>query len=245
MKVILTSSIGGSIKHNGVRTPAPLFFYNGFLEKLQKEWVKNSKVLIIAASPDDYEKNDMVCDCFKKSFPMSGLSISSMEVCDSRNEGLVNHLSDINVILLAGGHVPTQNAFFSKIGLKEKLAGFSGLLIAWSAGSMNCADIVYAGPELPGEAINPEYKRWIFGLGLTNINIFPHYQSLKDECLDGLRLIEDITLADSMGHEIIALNDGSYITIEKGKQKLFGEAYRIKDGKIDMICQHGKSIVLE
>ena len=58
MKVIMTSSIGGAIKENGKRLPAPLFWYNGFLEKLQSEWVNNSKVMIIAASPDDYEKND-------------------------------------------------------------------------------------------------------------------------------------------------------------------------------------------
>ena len=47
-----------------------------------------------------------------------------------------------------------------------------------------------------------------------------------------------------MGHEIIAINDGTYITIEDGVQKLFGEAYRIKDGTIEMICQHGGSINL-
>lgn len=49
---------------------------------------------------------------------------------------------------------------------------------------------------------------------------------------------------DSMGHEIIAINDGTYITIEDGVQKFFGEAYRIKDGTIEMICQHGRSINL-
>ena len=49
---------------------------------------------------------------------------------------------------------------------------------------MNCADTVYAGPELEGEAIDPLYERWITGLGLTDINIFPHFQSLKDDYLD-------------------------------------------------------------
>lgn len=245
MKVIMTSSIGGSIKESGKRMPAPLFWYNGFLEKLQNEWVNNSKVIIIAASPDNYEKNDVVCECFKQSFPMSGLSVSYMEICDNRNEILVDKIKEMDVVLLAGGHVPTQNAFFAKIGLKEKLANFDGLLIAWSAGSMNCADIVYAGPEFDGEAIDPNYKRWISGLGITNVNIFPHFQSLKDEWLDGFRLIEDITFEDSIGHEIIAMNDGTYITIEDGVQKLFGEAYRIKNGKIEMICQNGMSIILK
>lgn len=244
MKVILASSIGGAIKENGKRTPAPLFDYNGFLETLQHGWKDNSKVLIISGSPDYYGKNDMLCECLKQSFQMSGLSISSMEICDKRNIRLAEKIKEMNVVLLAGGHVPTQNNFFAELGLKEKLADFDGTVIAWSAGSMNCAEIVYAGPEFEGEAIDPHYKRWLSGLCLTKVNIFPHYQSLKDEWLDGFRIIEDITCADSMGHEFIALNDGTYIVIEDGRHRLFGEAYRIKDGVIEMICQHGMSVEL-
>ena len=87
----------------------------------------------------------------------------------------VNFLECIRLL-----HLKVKNAALAKI--------------AWSAGSMNCADIVYAGPEFEGEAVDPLYERWITGLGITNINVFPHFQSLKDEYLDGLRLIEDISL---------------------------------------------------
>jgi HD superfamily phosphodiesterase len=59
--------------------------------------------------------------------------------------------------------------------------------------------------------------------------------------LDGFRLIEDITYADSMGHEILAINDGSYIVIEDGRTELFGEAYRILDGEEELICRDGES----
>lgn len=107
---------------------------------------------------------------------------------------------------------------------------------------MNCAENVYAGPELEGEAIDPNYERWIPGLGITKINILPHFQTLKNEYLDGLRLIEDITYADSMGHEILALNDGSYIMLENGTEILYGEAYLIKDGQQQQICKDGDSI---
>ena len=64
MRIIMTSSIGGSIKENGKKIPAPLLGDNNFLEKIQNEWIHNSKVMIIAASPDDYERNDMICECF-------------------------------------------------------------------------------------------------------------------------------------------------------------------------------------
>ncbi len=176
---------------------------------------------------------------------MSGLQVSEIEYCDGRNSEKVMKLRTFNVLVLAGGHVPTQNHFFKTIGLKEYLSDFNGIVVAWSAGSMNCADVVYAGPELDGEAIDPLYERWISGLGITDINIFPHYQSLKDEYLDGLRLIEDITLSDSMGHEFIALNDGSYILIDKESEILYGEAYKIKDGQISQICKDNESVVLK
>ena len=137
---------------------------------------------------------------------MSGLNYASLEMCDDRNMESAADLSCKDVIILTGGHVPTQNRFFREISLKEKLNGYTGLVIAWSAGSMNCADPVYAGPELPGEAVDPDFQRWIPGLGLTKTNIFPHFEALKDDMLDGMRLIEDITFADSMTHEIIAIN---------------------------------------
>lgn len=96
---------------------------------------------------------------------------------------------------------------------------------------------MYAGPELDGEATDPNYQRWISGLGLTKVNMLPHFQNLKDDVLDGFRLIEDITYADSMGHEILALNDGSYIVIDDGIETLYGEAYSIKDGCQKQICK--------
>lgn len=130
------------------------------------------------------------------------------------------------------------------IGLKERLQSWDGLLIAWSAGSMNCAEMVYAGPELLGEAIDPNYQRWICGLGITKTNIFPHFETLKDEMLDGMRLIEDITYSDSMGHEIIDLNNGSFIVVDNGTEVLYGEAYSIKNGEQRQICTDDKWIQL-
>lgn len=244
MKAVLTSSLGGATKVNGVRVPSVLIQRNGLLDSLKSIWIQDAKVLIICADPSDYDKNDSVCACLKEAFPMSGLSISHIDKCDDRNPNAVDSLKDIDVLVLAGGHVPTQNRFMQQLRLRERLRDYNGIVVAWSAGSMNCADTVYAGPELEGEAIDPLYERWITGLGITGINIFPHFQSLKDDYLDGLRLIEDITYADSVGHETIALNDGSYIMVDGEHTTLFGEAYMIKDGQQWQICKDGESISL-
>lgn len=227
-----------------MRVSSVLIQCNGLLENLKSIWIPNANVLIICADPRDYEKNDSVYTCLREALPMSGLSISHIDKCDDRNLNAVDDLGSVDVLILAGGHVPTQNRFMRQLCLRERLQDYHGIIVAWSAGSMNCTDKVYAGPELGGEAIDPLYERWITGLGLTDINIFPHFQSLKDDYLDGLRLIEDITYADSIGHEIIALNDGSYIMLEDGKTTLYGEAYGILDGKQWQICKDGESISL-
>ncbi len=244
IKAILTSSLGGQIKVDGKRIPTKLMENNGLLNTIRSSWKENSNVLIISGSPAFYDKNDSVVSCLKESFSLSGLSFKDFLMCDERNKEIISHLSEMDVLILAGGHVPSQNRFFKELKLKERLSDWDGLLITWSAGSMNCADVVYAGPELPGEAIDPKYQRWISGLGITGINIFPHFEELKDEMLDGMRLIEDITYSDSMGHEIIALNNGSYIVVDNDVETLHGEAYSIKEGEQKRICENEKSIQL-
>lgn len=97
---------------------------------------------------------------------------------------------------------------------------------------MNCAEEVYAQPELDGESLDHNYVRFIPGLGLTKTKLFPHYQDTKDSYLDGKRLFEDITYPDSMGHTFIAIPDGSYLYSEDGKEELMGEHFVISDGGI-------------
>mgnify|MGYP001029708116 CR=1 FL=1 len=244
MIAYLTSHIGGSYIKDGTRIPTRLNTENGLLDSLQKHWKDNSKVLIISADADDEEKNDSIMKIFTASFPMSGLSISQMYICDNRNENLVNEISGYDVLILAGGHVPTQNKFFEKIRLKEHISDFDGIIIGISAGTMNCAEVVYAQPELAGESLDKEYKRFLFGLGITKLMVLPHYQDIKDDLLDGQRLFEDITYPDSYGREFYALEDGSYFTVEGKATTLFGAAYLIKDGNIKQICEKDKRICM-
>ena len=244
MIAYLTSHIGGSYKKNGTRIPTQLSTENGLLDSLQKHWKNNSKVLIICADAEDIETNDSIMNIFSASFPMSGLSIGQMYICDNRNEKLVDNIYDYDVLILAGGHVPTQNKFFERIRLKERINDFDGVLIGISAGTMNSAEIVYAQPELEGESIDKEYERFLSGLGITKLMILPHYQDIKDDILDGQRLFEDITYSDSYGREFYALEDGSYFMIENKTTALFGTAYLIKDGNIKQICEKDKNICI-
>lgn len=244
MIVYLVSSPGGQCKVNGQRIPTSLNMDNRFVAHLKQHWKENSKGLIVAASPEETAINDSIKSIFEQSFPMSDLSITGFDVCDYRNRELVKKLSEYDVVILAGGHVPTQNKFFHEIDLKQMLTHFDGILIGISAGSMNSADVVYAQPELEGESIDPEYQRFIPGLGLTHLMILPHYQDVKNDILDGKRVIEDITYPDSYGKQFYALVDGSYIFIENGVQTVYGESYLIKDGATRCICKLNEHIDL-
>ena len=140
--------------------------------------------------------------------------------------------------------MPTENAFFQRIGLRALLEGYDGIVMGISAGSMNAADVVYAQPEEAGESVDPDYERFIPGLGLTNLNILPHYQMVGDRLLDGRRLYEDITFEDSVGHAFLVLVDGSYVLEEGERCDVCGEAYLIFSGKMMKICEEGETLSL-
>ena len=120
------------------------------------------------------------------------------------------------------------------------MKNYNGIVIGISAGTMNCAEVVYAQPELDGEAIDPNYQRYLEGLNLTQISVLPHFQELKELSLDGLRVVEDISLPDSKIRPFYALVDGAFILVEDNKSVLYGEGYLISDGDITMICETDK-----
>ncbi len=242
MVVFLTSSPTGPL--DGSRKVDGLDKKNHFVEKLKIYWKDNSRCCMIAASPDAYEQNDEMCEFFKDIFLKEHFSVQSFHLIDRRYSDFTrDDLHQYDVILLGGGHVPTQNAFFNEIQLREKIKNFDGIIIGISAGSMNSADIVYCQPEENGEAIDPNFQRWIKGLNLTQTNIIPHYQMVKDRYLDGMRLYEDITYNDSINHQFIVLVDGSYVLIDD-QETIYGESYLIADKNIQLICHENESKIL-
>ena len=241
---ILTSSLGGFYKVDGRRIPTAFSEQNGLADQLRTRWKENAKVLFFPASPETPEKNDAIRDCLKMSFALSGLSVSALDLCDARNRKLAEECGGYDVVILGGGHVPTQNQFYKEIRLKQSLANFQGLLIAWSAGSMNCAETVYALPEEEGEGVDPNYRRFLPGLGITKRMIIPHYQDTKNDVVDGLRVMEDMAYPDSFGRAFYALPDGSYILSADGQEAVYGEAYRIQNGIVRKINEENKILTL-
>ena len=242
MIVFLTSSPSGPL--DGSRKVPDLDHMNGFVENLKKYWKKGARCLMVAATPDAYEQNDEMISFFARVFSEAGLASVAFDIWDDRTKIFTKkEVEAYDVIILGGGHVPTQNQFLQKISLREKLQDFEGIVIGISAGTMNSADVVYAQPEHPGEAVDEQYQRFIPGLGLTKTQILPHYQMVKDGYLDGMKLYEEITYGDSYGREFLVLPDGSYLLIENGIEVIWGEAFRISDGNIYKICETDEQVI--
>ncbi len=239
MILYMTSTPGGINRATG--RPELLSNKNHFVDRLKGDWKPHSRCVLIASEPDDTKFNSAMAKTYLECFNRSGLSMDSIDVLDRREPKTVEILDRFDVVILAGGHVPTENAWFHQIRLREHMQHFRGIVIGISAGTMNCAEVVYAQPEEEGEAVNPHYQRFLEGLGLTKTKVIPHYNQTIDAVLDGKRLFQDITFPDSMGESFYCLTDGAYIRkdTKTKKEVLYGEAYLISDGEIGMISKTG------
>ena len=200
---------------------------NGFLDALQRALPRRSDALFICADPNRPAYTDHIAGDMRLALEHEGYCFSDFRILDGRNETSAAYLvQNAGLIILAGGHVPTQNAFFQKIDLKACMKAFDGVLIGISAGTMNCADPVYAQPEEEGEAVSP------------------HYQMVKDSKVDGLKLFDEITLPDSAGRTFYAIPDGSYLLGRDGRETLFGEAHRIRDGRMEQAGWENEALAL-
>ena len=215
---------------------------NGFLSRVMAELPEKPRVLLVSAAPDDKAFTDSVLEGMSACIRNSGIEPSRIIMLDRRNASMAPELvSSADWIVLCGGHVPTQNKFLHEIRLRELLQGYDGVVMGCSAGSMNCADTVYSHPELPGETIDPDYRRWLHGLGLTDINLVPHYDQVKSMVLDGKRLFEDVVFPDSHDHKFYTFPDGGYIMVKDGRSILYGEAWEISGGVMHKISEENKT----
>ncbi|MBR3494629.1 MAG: Type 1 glutamine amidotransferase-like domain-containing protein [Clostridia bacterium] len=219
---------------------------NGFAERLRERLPERPRGVMLAAYPEEHEHNDGMAEDFALALEALGCPPEDFRMLDGRCR-----LSEIHgavrrsdLVILSGGHVPTQNRWFHKIRLASALKDYPGVVMGISAGTMNCCDPVYAQPEEPGEAADPAYRRFLPGLGLTRIMVLPHYQQVRDNRVDGLHLFDDLTIPDSRGRTFYALPDGSYVLQEDGRALLCGEAWLIRDGVMTAFTQPGEERIL-
>ena len=126
------------LKDTGDVNPA-----NGFIEELLRRVPNPCRALFISSDPDAYALMEHFAAYVRAGFERSGLAFQSYCVLDGRNAAQAAELiGDSQLLILSGGHVPTQNRFFQLLGLGDLLRDFDGVVIGISAGSMNSAEVV-------------------------------------------------------------------------------------------------------
>lgn len=235
--LFLTSSPCG---HDGA-----IFEKNGFREEILRQLNGEVRGLYITSSPDDFYGSECASDGMHSALKDCGVNITSWTLLDRRNIGQAHRLvRESDLIILGGGHVPTQHRFFMEMYLREALLVYEGVLITISAGSMNCADVVYSIPELPGEVRDPNYRRFFRGMGLTSIQILPHYYEWKDFVLDGMKMYNEVAAKDSVGRRFYVFPDGTYLYSMFGYEEIRGEAFLMENGIFRKICEDEQRVLL-
>lgn len=224
MRLFLASNIGGIKKENGKKVPVSFFENNNFLKNMKESINDYNKFVIIASDADNYEQNDYYLKLDMDVLAMSGINFKENVVLDNRNkDDIVNVLKNSSLIFLSGGDTLKQNIFFNEINLKEYIKNIDACVVGISAGAINSAKIVFNSPEEEKDLTNPSILE---GLGLTTINVEPHF-----DCDKISKIQMDAILKESNNRVIYGLPDKSYIF----NNKVYGKCYRVYKENIELI----------
>ncbi len=224
MRLFLASNIGGIKKENGKKVPVSFFENNNFLKNMKESINDYDKFVIIASDADNYEQNDYYLKLDMDVSAMSGINFKENVVLDNRNkDDIANVLKNSSLIFLSGGDTLKQNIFFNEINLKEYIKNIDACVVGISAGAINSAKIVFNSPEEEKDLTNPSILE---GLGLTTINVEPHF-----DCDKISKIQMDAILKESNNRVIYGLPDKSYIF----NNKVYGKCYRVYKENIELI----------
>lgn len=242
--LFLTSWIGGCDRNDELKRPTKLNNINGFVSRLHHHCSKIEVITYVASNPSDFEKCDEHSLRLMANLKLEGFEPKKMYVVDNRfNFDLQDVINNSDMVFLAGGHVPTQNKFFKKIGLKEVLQNYNGVVVGQSAGSMNCAELVYVPPEEPEDFADPNFQRTISGLGLTKYNIMPHINYAFEEVYNGITQY-DMCIDDSKQIYHYGIVDGGFVECTDGLAVAYGETYLFRDGLCKKLCENKQCVEL-
>ena len=186
---------------------------------IQKEYLlKNIKsgmsIVFVSSVPNNYERTDEQVDRYINIFSKIGIVFNSVFSLDGRNtmKEAKNIIKNSDIVFLMGGSPELQMKFINEYELVESIQS-TKIVIGVSAGSMNQGNRIVYKDEFDNYILK-DYK----GLNLTNINIFPHYDTNNQECIDE---VEEISKINS----IICLPNESFVYIRNGNVEIIGNYY--------------------
>lgn len=240
---ILTSDFNNYEKINGEKVVHPMDNSNGIVDHLKEYLNRYNKVVFVAS--DINNPHELVLDyanVFFDSMKMVGITFLEYFILDGMNKDKTyEYINGADLIFLCGGSTYNQHLFFKEINLKSLLKDYDGIIMGQSAGALNMAFNVFNSPE-EVENYEPIY---FDGLGLTEINIEPHFV-LDDFLFDqNERFQRDTIIQESSKRIIYGQCNGSHILIDNSDNIMVcGETYLIQDGNIFCICKNGEKLLI-
>ncbi len=227
---ILTSSFNNYHEENGKKIPNTIDNSNKIVDHIKKYLNKCDTLLYIVSDPNEKEKTKLYSDILFESLKLSGISFKEYIILNNDNINKAKeYIKKADLIFLSGGDTYIENEFFNSFNLSELLKDYNGLVIGQSAGALNMAKYVFNSPENMDDS-EPIYFK---GLGLTNINIEPHFVYDDTNFTEEEKFQRDAILLESYNRKIYGECDNSHIIIDKDDNIfIYGETYLITNGKI-------------
>ena len=238
---ILASDFGNYEKVNGEKIIHPISNENGIVDQLRESLKDKNKVVFISSDISSTpESVSPYAKIFFDSMKMVNIIFNEYLIIEGTNyEKASEYIGGADLVFLCGGDTYNQHKLFLKMNLKQILCHFSGVVIGQSAGALNMAVNVFNSPEEKEESEPIFYE----GLGLTDINIEPHFKLDDASFNDKERYQRDVIIKESYNRVIYGQCDGSHIFInENNMATIYGRTYLISNGKIEKICDNHKSL---
>lgn len=198
--------------------------FNEIQAKYLKSDIKNGlNIAFISSIFDNYERSDEQYSRILKWLEDIDIHFNSSCVIDNRidKETAREKVKNANVIYLMGGSPYLQMKSINEYNLIQNIKN-ADIVIGVSAGSMNQSSRVVYKDEYEDNKIL-DYE----GLGLVDINIYPHLDFNNIELLK-----ESFEVSNYV--PLTLLPNDSFVRVEKDNIKYVGDYYLIKDNEIDI-----------
>lgn len=199
---------------------------NGFNEEqsecLNESIKSQSTITFIASDFTNTVKSKDVSSKMVAFFEKIGVNFKCVNLIDVNISIKDAHeiLKTSDVAFLMGGSPYLQMEGINKYGLKEYIKNIP-LVIGVSAGSMNQSKRVVYEDENNKKLYDYE------GLGLTNFNIYPHFDFKNIELLKESFRVSEVICLD-------CLPEDSFIKVNDGHIKYYGPHYKVNNNEIDI-----------
>jgi dipeptidase E len=169
------------------------------------------KLAFIPTAANHMESKDFIFEDRKK-FVDIGFNVKNIDIEGMTKHELLNELSDIDIILVAGGNTFLLLQEMKKSGFDIIIKNFlkrGGIYIGSSAGSLVAGLSIELAVDIDDQNDAPELKSYK-ALSLVNFVPLPHYNDPEFKNL----IDKNISKINTSSYKIIKLEDNQAISIE-------------------------------